>query len=144
MGNSLLAVRGIIHKYIVVGGHTMGHYTVILTFGVLSFMGWYGSVFTTKRIIQQSGLHKKYWPKRYIMPNRKIRRLYCLKKREIPKWCYYQILLSFVYIALFVISSLLCLLVNKPFIAQLLMWIYCIIMALDLLYIMVCSFIYKK
>ena len=103
------------------------------------------SDFTAKHIIQQSGLHKKYWPKRYIMPNRKIRRLYCLKKREIPKWCYYQLLLSFVYIVLFVISFLLyLLLVNKPFVAQLLMWIYCIVIALDLLYIMVCSFIYKK
>lgn len=122
----------------------MGHHTVIMIFGILSFMGWYGCAFTTKRLIQQCGLHKKYWPKRYVMPNRKIRRLYGLKKREIPKWCYYQLLMSFVYIDLFVISFLLyLLLVNKLFVLQFFMWIWCVITGLDLLYIVVCSIIYK-
>lgn len=122
----------------------MGHHTVILIFGILSFMGWYACVFTTKRLIKKGGLHKKYWPKRYIMPNRKIRRLYNLKKREIPKWCYYQLILSFVYIFLFVISCLLYLFsVNKLFVLQFFMWIWCVITGLDSLYIIVCSIIYK-
>lgn len=125
-------------------GVTMGHHTVILIFGILSFMGWYACVFTTKRLIQQGGLHEKYWPKRYIMPNRKIRRIFGLKKREIPKWCYNQLILSFVYIALFVISFLLyLLLVNKFFGLQFFMWSWCVITGFDLLYVMVCSIIYK-
>ncbi len=122
----------------------MGHHTAILIFGILSFMGWYGCVFTTKRLIQQGGLNEKYWPKRYVMPNRKIRRLYGLKKREIPKWCYYQLILSFVYIALFLINFLLyLLLVNKLFVLQFFMWIWGIITGIDMLYVVVCSIIYK-
>ena len=122
----------------------MGHHTVIMIFAVLSFMGWYACVFTTKRLIQQSGLYKKYWPKRYIMPNRKIRRLYGLKKKEIPKWCYYQFILSFVYIVLLIITLLLYLLLaNKYFVLQFFMWFWCTITVLDSLYIIVCSVIYK-
>jgi hypothetical protein len=46
---------------------------------------WYASVFTKKRIIQRGGLNIKYWPKRYIMPNGKIRRIrlqLCEEKEE--------------------------------------------------------------
>lgn len=122
----------------------MGHHTAILIFVVLSFMGWYACVFTTKRLIQQGGLHKKYRPKRYIMPNRKIRRLYGLKKKEIPKCCYYQFILSFVYIILLVITLLLYLLLaNKLFVLQFFMWFWCTITILDALYIIVCSVIDK-
>ena len=122
----------------------MGYHTAILIFGILSFMGWYACVFTTKRLIQQSGLYKKYWPKRYIMTNRKIRRLYGLKKKEIPKWCYYQFILSFVYIVLLIITLLLYLLLaNKYFVLQFFMWFWCTITVLDSLYIIVCSVIYK-
>lgn len=53
------------------------------------------------------------------MPNRKIRKLFKLKKREIPKWLYLEFYISFIYIALFVVSTLLYLLLdNKPLIAQ--------------------------
>ena len=122
----------------------MGHHSVILLFGILSFMAWYGCVFTTKRIIQRGGLHIKYWPKRYVMPNRTIRRLYGLKSREIPKWCYRQLWMSFVYIILFVIASILYLLSdNKLFISELCMWVYGIIMLIDNLYVIVCCIIYK-
>lgn len=122
----------------------MGHHTAILIFGIFSFMGWYGCVFTTKRLIQKGGLHEKYWPKRYVMPNRKIRELYGLKKREIPKWCYFQLKLSFVYIALFLMSLLLYLLLyNKLFVLQFFIWIWCIITGIDMLYVVVCSTIYK-
>ena len=122
----------------------MGYHTAILIFGILSFIGWYACVFTTKRLIQQGGMHSKYWPKRYIMLNRKIRRLYGLKKKEIPKWCYYQFILSFVYIILLVIILLLYLLLaNKFFVLQVFMWFWCTITVLDSLYIIVCSVIYK-
>ncbi len=122
----------------------MGHHTAILIFGILSFMGWYGCVFTTKRLIQQSGLNKKYWPKRYIMPNRKIRKIYGLKKREIPKWCYYQLMLSFVYVALLERSLLFYLILdNKLLVLKIFMWIWCAITVVDGLYVIVCSFRYK-
>lgn len=122
----------------------MGHHTAIIIFVMLSFMGWYGCVFTTKRLIQHCGLHKKYWPKHYIIPNRKIRRLYGLKKKDIPKWCYYQFILSFVYIILLVITLLLYLLLaNKFFVLQFFMWVWCTITILDSLYTIVCSVIYK-
>lgn len=122
----------------------MGHHSVILIFGLYSFMMWYGCVFTTKRMIQQLGFHRKHYPKGYIMPNRKIRRLFGLKKKEIPKWCHCELLMSFVYIALFLVSTLTYLLSDdKLFIAQLFIWIYCILIGADALHVVVCLFLYR-
>lgn len=85
----------------------MGHHTAILIFGILSFMGWYGCFFTTKRLIQQGGLHEKFWPKRYIMPNRKIRSLYWSEKERNTK----MVLLSIC--SVFCIYCIIC---NKSFV----------------------------
>lgn len=122
----------------------MGHHTVIMIFGVLSFLGWYGSAISTKREIKEVGFHKKYYPKKYIMPSRKFRKLFKLKKREIPKWLYLEFYVSFVYIALFVISTLLYLLLdNKPLIAQTFFWMYGILMCGDMSRIMFYLFLYR-
>lgn len=64
----------------------MEDHTIILTFGIISFMMCYGCVNTTKKMIKEIGIHKKYYPQRYIMPHRKIRKIFNLEKREIPKW----------------------------------------------------------
>lgn len=126
------------------GEDSMGHHSVIITFLILSFMGWYGCVFPTKRLIRQVGLNVKYWPKHYIVPNKKIRRLYDLKKQEIPKWCYYQLLLSYVYIILFVISFLLyfCL-NNKLWVMESFMRVWCVITAVDMIYLVANCIFYR-
>ena len=122
----------------------MGHHTVIMIFGVLSFMGWYASAISTKKTIKEVGFHKKYYPKKYIMPNRKIRNLFKLKKREIPKWLYWEFYISFLYIALFVVSTLVYLLLdNKPLIAQVFIWAYGILMCGDALRIVFYLFLYR-
>ena len=122
----------------------MGHHSVILIFGIISFMGWYMCTFSTKKIIKEVGFHKKYYPKRYIMPSRKMRRFFNLNKREIPKWIYFEFLMSFVYIILFLVSTLSYLLSdNEPFVAQLFIWIYGIFMCADILHVLVCLCLYR-
>lgn len=122
----------------------MGHHSVILFFGILSFMGWYASIFPTKRTIIKIGFHKKYYPKRYIMPNRKMRKLYGLKKREIPKWLYTELFMSFVYVGFFVIFTVMYfLLSDKMFVLQLSIWSYGITMCVDMLRIIVCLCMYR-
>ena len=112
--------------------------------GLLAFMGWYASVFSNKKIIQQIGYSSRYYPKRYILPSRKMRRLFGLKKKEIPKWCYYQFFISFVYIGVFVVNTSLFMLPYNNFLPRkLFMIIFYIIMGIDEVYIMVCAFLYK-
>ena len=122
----------------------MSDYSVFLIIlGFHSFRGWYVCVVSNKRIIRQLGYSSKYYPKRYILPDRKMRRLFGLRKKEIPKWCYYQFFLSFVYIALFVIGALLFTLDGLVLIKIIFGITFISIMGIHVLYLMVCTFLYK-
>ncbi len=79
---------------------------VILWFAILSFMGWYANSLSIRRIIKKVGIRIKFYPARYIMPSRKMRKIFKLDKKEIPKWMYFLLYLSFVYIILFLIFVL--------------------------------------
>lgn len=123
----------------------MGHHSVFWIFLILSFMMWYACVFTTKRLIEENNFSKKHYPKGYIRPGKKIRKLFDLPhKRDIPKWCYHQLLFSFVPIVLFLMSTILYFsLDDKLFVAQIFWWTYGVVMCIDSLYVMICAFIYK-
>lgn len=78
------------------------------------------------------------------MPNRKIRYLFKLRKREIPKWLYLEFYLSFVYIGLFLLFITLYLILdNKFLIAEFFFLVYGILMGVDMLRIMICLFFYR-
>lgn len=122
----------------------MDHYIFIQAFGVLSLMGWYGSAKTTKKLIKEIGYHKKYYPKKYIMPNRIIRKIFNLTKREIPKFLYAEFFMSFVYIILFVVSGLMLLiLANKALIAYVFFDVYIAILSVDVFHILIYLILYK-
>ena len=122
----------------------MEYYKIILVFGIYSFMGWYACTNTIKKIIKKIGIHRKYYPQNYIMPHRKIRKIFHLKKQEIPKWCCFELYMSFVYIMLFVISTLIFLFSNdKPLVGLVLFGIYVIITFLDAIHVLICSFLYR-
>ncbi len=122
----------------------MGHHTVIMIFGILSFMGCYAATISNRKLIKEIGFHKKYYPKRYIMPGRRFRKLFGLRKSEIPKWLYLEFYMSFVYIALFVAFILLYLLLdNKLLVAETFFWIYGILLGVDTFHILVCWLLYK-
>ena len=76
---------------------------VILWFAILSFMGWYANSLSIRRIIKKIGIRIKFYPAHYIMPSRKMRKIFKLDKKEIPKWTYLSLYLSFVYIILFLV-----------------------------------------
>lgn len=57
----------------------MEYYKIILVFGIYSFMGWYACTNTIKKIIKKIGIHRKYYPQNYIMPHRKIRKIFQIR-----------------------------------------------------------------
>lgn len=120
------------------------HRQVIMIFAVLTYWGVASGTIGTKKALKEIGFHKKYYPKRYIMPGRRFRKLFRLKKSEIPKWLYLEFCMTFVYIALFVVFLLLyVLLYNKLLVAETFFWIYMIIMGVDMLRIFLCVILYR-
>ena len=61
------------------------------------------STIGTKKALKEICFHREYYPKRYIMPGRRFRKFFRLRKSEIPKWIYIEFCMTFVYIALFVV-----------------------------------------
>ena len=122
----------------------MEYYQVILLFGILTLMGWSANAGTVKRLIKEIGYHKDYYPKDYIMPGRKIRKIFHLGKREIPKWIYGHLLLALVYVSLFVVGVLLVFLTgNSPVIAFVFFIIYLALLGIDVFSVLICYLMYK-
>lgn len=123
----------------------MGHHTIILMFGILSLMSSYGCVNSTKIMIKEIGINEKFYPQQYIMPHRKIRRIFNLKKREIPKWLYFQLFMSMVFVGLFLFSTTIYLGTDgNKLLAVILIYIYILLMSADLIYFLICAAIYKR
>lgn len=116
---------------------------IIFLFGIFTLMGWYANAITVKKIIKEVGYHKDYYPKKYIMPNRRIGKIYHLKKREIPKWTYIHLFVAFVYIILFVISVLLILITeNSPIVAFVFLVIYSVLICVDVVHLFIYCLLY--
>jgi len=111
---------------------SMEYHQVILLFGILTLMGWSANTGTVKKLIKEIGYHREYYPKDYIMPGRKIRKIFHLGKREIPKWTYWHLLLALVYVGLFVLVVFLVFLTgNSPVIAFVFFIIYIVLFWID-------------
>ena len=117
----------------------MEYHQVIFLFGILTLMGWSANAGTAKKLIKEIGYHREYYPKDYIMPGKKIRKIFNLGKREIPKWIYGHLLLALVYVTLFVICTLLVFLTeNSPIIAFIFFIIYLALFAIDVFSALIC------
>lgn len=115
----------------------------IMAFSTVCFMEWYANAVSSKKIIKEIGFHKKYYPKKYIMPSRKMRKIFKLKKQEIPKWIYMNFYISFIFLALFIVGWLLYFLLdNKQFIERIFFGIAMLLMCVDEYRMMICVFLY--
>ncbi len=75
--------------------------------GILYFIGWYWCAIRTKKELKSIHMHQKYYPKKFIMPSRRMRKIFKLEKKMIPKWIYVQFIMSFVFIGLYVLFMVL-------------------------------------
>ena len=125
-------------------GEIIMHRQVFMIFATLTLWGVLGGTIGTKKALREIGFHKKYYPKRYIMPGRRFRKFFRLRKSEIPKWIYIEFCMTFVYIALFVVFLLLYVLLNnKLLLVETFFWIYGILLCVDTVYVLFCLFLYR-
>ena len=107
-------------------------------------MGWYANSLSIRRIIKKVGIRIKFYPAHYIMPSRKMRKIFKLDKKEIPKWTYLSLYLSFVYIILFLVFLILFLLLDaKVMVMDVFHTVYIIFMWMDVIYSTIFIFLYK-
>ena len=110
----------------------MERYKIILFFAILSFAGWDMNSLSIRRIIKRVGIRIKFYPAHYIMPSRKMRKIFKLDKKEIPKWMYFSLYLSFVYIILFLIFVLYVLIDDELTILQVFLYGYGILIVANI------------
>ena len=108
---------------------------VILWFAILSFMGWYANSLSIRRIIKKVGIRIKFYPAHYIMPSRKMRKIFKLDKKEIPKWMYF--ILFLVFLILFLLLD------AKVMVMDVFHTVYIIFMWMDVIYSTIFIFLYK-
>ena len=60
----------------------MERYKIILFFAILSFAGWDSNSLSIRRIIKRVGIRIKFYPAHYIMPSRKMRKIFKLDKKR--------------------------------------------------------------
>ena len=104
--------------------------------------GWDSNSLTIRRIIERVGIRIKFYPAHYIMPSRKMRKIFKLDKKEIPKWMYFSLYLSFVYIILFLIFVLYVLIDDELTILQVFLYGYGILIVANIIYLTIFAFLY--
>lgn len=122
----------------------MGYHSVIMLFATMSGMACYACINITKNVIERVGYHRKHYPKGYILPSRRIRKFFKLKKKEIPKWLYVELLMSIYFALLFILCSVIFLCSdNKMFVTELFYWIYIVSEVIWFLHTIIWLFIYR-
>ena len=104
----------------------MERYKIILFFAILSFAGWDMNSLSIRRIIKRVGIRIKFYPAHYI-----------------PKWMYFSLYLSFVYIILFLIFVLYVLIDDELTILQVFLYGYGILIVANIIYLAIFAFLYK-
>lgn len=120
-------------------------YFFIKWFAFLSIFSAYGFWRGVEATIKDIGYNSKLFPKYYIKPGRKIARIFRINRKLIPKYLYYGYFMPIVYAILFLISTIIYLYTNgNEQVEEILFDIYALIMWINLIYLLVCRFVYKK
>ncbi len=122
----------------------MSYSMIVFIYTIYVFMGVCGSICATRTALKEIGINEKYYPKHYILPGRKIRKLFGLNKREIPKWLYADFILPIIFILcllafLLVFSNM----QNRLLVFHTFMRIYSVILVVYMLKYIICFLMFK-
>ena len=108
---------------------------MILLFGILSAFLGYACVSGAKNKIKQIGYHKKYFPRDYIQPGIRMRKVFGLEKKLIPKGLYVEMLMIFP-VAIFFMICVVVYLVSKQkwMVIQFFWWLYIVFVVAYLIF----------
>lgn len=117
----------------------LGCIYVYLGIAVLSFL-------TFKNLavgqIEEIGISSRYYPKHYIKPKRWIRNI---KKHKIPRYLYFELLLSLFFLALGPLNIVICVAVDgENFVSGMLVMFHSGLILINIIFIAIMTLLYFK
>ena len=85
---------------------------VLLMFLFFSFQGTKKSALDN---IKKVGLNSRYYPERYVLLPRRIRKLFRIEQRTVPRFLYFELLLAMLWVVYALALAVYALLAPDPF-----------------------------
>ena len=117
----------------------------IIIFFALSFLSWLSTRNRALLMIKEISSNSKYYPKWYTLPAKWIRKNFKLNDRFIPKYLYFELIISLVYIALGPINLVIAIATSfSPTVVKILVLHHSAWIALSTINFVIMSIIMKK
>ena len=99
----------------------------------------------TVGLIEEIGISSRYYPKHYITPKRWIRNIFHIKKHKIPRYLYFELLLSLFFLALGPLNIVICVVVNgDKFISGMLVMFHSCLIIINSIFFAIMTALYKR
>lgn len=119
----------------------IGFVCVFFYFSCLSSIGYKKSAIIT---IEKIKINQRYYPRGYIKPQLWFRRFFKVKQHMIPKYLYFQLIMSIIFAALAPINSIVLFCTHNFHIAGMLVAFQICLIMVDEIYFTVMSAIFKR
>lgn len=96
-------------------------------------------------MIKEIGINSRYYPKHYIIPKRWMKNLFHIKQRAIPRYLYFELLLSLFFLILGLLNIVIFIAVgcDKSINGILIMFHFCLII-INMIFFSIMSWLFKK
>lgn len=96
-------------------------------------------------MIERIGINSRYYPKHYIIPKRWIRNFFQIKPRVIPRYLYFELLVSIFFLILGLLNLVIFIAVgcDKSITGILIMFHICLII-INMIFFSIMSWLFKK
>lgn len=109
---------------------------------VLSYMDCRNS---TVGMIKEIGINSRYYPKHYIIPKRWMKNLFHIKQRVIPRYLYFELLVSLFFIILGLHNIVIFIAVGcDKSITGILIMIHMCLIIINMIFFSIMSLLFKK
>lgn len=118
---------------------------IILMFLAISVLSFFNCKNSTIEMIKEIGINSRYYPKRYVVVHRGLRKTFRIKQSRIPRYLYFELIIAIVFAVLGLINSVIaCFFHFDKKIVGILTMIHVCLIILNMLFFSVISLCFKK
>ena len=117
----------------------------IYLYSALAFLSCVSFRNTTVALIEEIGISSRHYPKHYVAPKRWIRNIFHIKKHKIPRYLYFELLLSLFFLALGPLNIVICVAVDgENFVSGMLVMFHSCLIIINSIFLAVMTLLYKR